>query len=72
MVSKVPIIPVYTNGSYYKKSRAKIIIGKQIKVEDLLDENLSEKENIEKLNKYLRDKIIELGEQLNEKQKSKR
>ena len=70
MLSKVPIIPVYTNGVYYKKSRARIIIGKKIMVENLVNNNLTEKENIENINKYLRDKIIELGEKLNEKTKT--
>ncbi len=72
MLSKVPIIPVYTNGKYYTKSRARVIIGKKINVKDLVDDKLSEKENIEKINKFLRDKIIELGEKLNEKTKGKR
>ena len=72
MISNVPIIPVYTNGSYYKKSRARVIIGKKLFVKDLIDDKLSEKENIEKINKFLRDKIIELGENLDEKAKSKR
>ena len=72
MISKVPIIPVYTNGVYYKKSRARVIIGKKIMVENLINENLSEKENIELINKYLRNKIMELGDELNKKTKEKR
>ena len=72
MLTKVPIIPVYTNGVYYKKSRARILIGKKIDITELIDENATEKENIEKINKFLRDKIIKMGEELNEKTKSKR
>ena len=72
MISKVPIIPVYTNGSYYKKSRARIIIGKKIDVKDLIDDKLTEKENIDNINQFLRNKIIQLGEMLDEKAKRKR
>ena len=72
MMTKVPIIPLYTNGSYYKKSRARIIIGKPINVDELIDESLNEKENIEKINKHLRDKIMGLGDELNKRTKEKR
>ena len=72
LISKVPIIPVYTNGIYYKKARTRVIIGKKIMVEDLIDESLSEKENIELINKYLRDKIMRLGDELNKKTKEKK
>ena len=71
MISKVPIIPLYTNGQYYKKSRARVIIGKKIMVEDLIDANLTEKENIEKINNYLREKIMGLGDELNKKTKER-
>ena len=72
MLSRVPIIPIYTNGEYYKKSRARIIIGTKIMPEDLIDESLSDKENIEQITKRLREKIMELGDELNKKTKEKR
>ncbi|MBR2969677.1 MAG: 1-acyl-sn-glycerol-3-phosphate acyltransferase [Clostridia bacterium] len=72
MMTKVPIIPLYTNGSYYKKSRARIIIGKPINVAELIDERLSEKDNIEKINKHLRDTIMGLGDELDKRTKEKR
>jgi 1-acyl-sn-glycerol-3-phosphate acyltransferase len=72
LISKVPIIPVYTNGIYYKKARTRVLIGKKIMVEDLIDESLSEKENIELINQYLRDKIMRLGDELNKKTKEKK
>lgn len=64
-----PIIPVYTNGIYGKlkrknKDRARIIIGKKFYINDLYDSNKSEKENIEFINDYIKNKIINLGEQL--------
>lgn len=64
LMSGAPIIPVYTNGSYFNKKRAHVIIGKPIDVLSLTDKNLSEKENIEKVNEYLRKKIVELGNEL--------
>ncbi len=65
--SDTKIIPVYTSGNYFKKSRVRVIIGKPINVLDYYDENLTEKENIDLITKILRQKIIELGNLLNEK-----
>ena len=64
-----PIIPVYTNGVYgklkkQKKDRARIIIGKKFYINDLYDSSKSEKENIEFINDYVKNKIKSLGEQL--------
>ena len=76
LISGAPIIPVYTDGSYFKKKRAHVIIGKPIDVLSLVDESLSEKENIEKINGILRQRIIELGNELqrqcNKKEKKKK
>lgn len=66
----VPIIPVYTNGVYghkvrkAKKDRARIIIGKKFYINDLYDSSKTEKENIEFINDYIKNKIKCLGEQL--------
>ena len=57
---KAEIIPVYTNGSYFNKNRAKVVIGKKIDVNSLYDKELSEKENLEKIADFLREKVIEL------------
>ena len=64
-----PIIPVYTNGVYgklkrKKKDRARIIIGKKFYINDLYDSNKTEKENIEFINDYIKNKIKSLGELL--------
>ena len=64
LMSGVPVIPVYTDGSYFKKKRAHVLIGKPVDVQSLVDEGLSEKENIEKVNEHLRQKIVELGNEL--------
>lgn len=70
--SGAPIIPVYTNGIYGKlkkkyKDRARVIIGKKIFVRDLYDSNKSEKENIAFINDYVKNRILELKELLNNK-----
>lgn len=71
IMSRAPIIPVYTDGCYFKKKRAHVIIGKPIDVQSLTDDNLTERENIEKVNAYLRERIVELGNEL-QRQKDQR
>lgn len=67
LMSEAPIIPVYTDGGYFSKKRARVIIGKPIKIENLIDKNLSEKENIDIVNNAIKEKIVELGRMLDEK-----
>ncbi|MCR4911746.1 MAG: 1-acyl-sn-glycerol-3-phosphate acyltransferase [Bacilli bacterium] len=66
LLSEKVIIPVYTSGVYFKKSRVRVMIGNPINVSDYIDESLSEKENIDRITKLLREKIIELGQKLDE------
>ena len=71
-----PIIPVYTNGTYGKlkrirKDRTRIIIGKKIYVQDLYDQSKSEKENIAYINDYIKNKVVELKELLENKVREK-
>ena len=65
--SGAPIIPVYTNGCYFKWKRARMIIGTPFDAREYYDDALSEKENIENITKLLRERIIDLGKQLDEK-----
>ena len=64
LTSGAPVIPVYTNGSYLKGKRAHVIIGKPIDVQALVDDTLTEKENIDKVNQVLRERIVELEHEL--------
>ena len=68
--SGAPIIPVYNNAKPFSKERERVIIGKPIYVEELYDFSLSERENINNINAYVRSKIIELGKEL-ERQEAK-
>ncbi|MBQ9414646.1 MAG: 1-acyl-sn-glycerol-3-phosphate acyltransferase [Clostridia bacterium] len=61
-----PVIPVYTNGSYFNRHRARIVIGKPFYAGDWTDDTLSDKENIDRVTVKMRERIIELGTLLNE------
>ena len=68
--SGAPIIPVYNNGQMFSKERERVIIGKPIDVAAMYDNSLSEKENVDRINTYVRSKIIELGKELERSQES--
>ena len=72
LYASVPIIPVYTNGEYFGKKRARVIIGKPFMTSDYYDEEKTEKENMENISASLKRRIIELGRLLDEKRKGKR
>ena len=67
LLSGAPVIPVFTNGKYFTWQRARVIIGTPVDVQALTDDSLSEKENLAAVTKALREKIIDLERQLNEK-----
>ena len=66
LLSGAPVIPVYTNGVYFNKHRAKVVIGIPFYAADYTDASLSEKENIARVNEVLRARIIELEKVLND------
>ena len=67
--SKAPIIPAATNGSYFKKQRAKVIIGTPFNAFEYYNEALSEKDNVANITKILRERIIELKGKLDGQEK---
>ena len=69
LLSGAPVIPVYTNGKYVQKRRARVIIGKPIYPQELYDDSLSEEENVEMITKILRKKVIELKNELQKQTK---
>lgn len=62
--SGAPIIPIYNDGVYFKKERLRVIIGKPIDVREWYDDGLSEKENLDFICKRLREKVLELRDEL--------
>ena len=62
--ANVPIIPVWTNGSYFTKKRARVIIGKPFDVNAFWDESLDDRENLEAVSRKLRQKVIDLGREM--------
>lgn len=69
LYSNVPIIPVYTNGSYFRRERARVIIGRPINVFQLIDAESSEKDNLVRATSEIRNRIIALGKELDERVK---
>ena len=69
LVSGAPVIPVYTNGSYFQRRRAQVMIGRPVDVSVWVKEGASEKENVAAITGGLREKIIELRELLDERTK---
>lgn len=67
--SGAPIIPVYTNSKYFSWKRARVIIGTRLYAQDYIDDTLSEKENIKRVNDALRGAILELENELNRRTK---
>lgn len=68
LMTGTPIIPMVTNGSYFKlKERARVIIGTPIIPSQVIDPDLSDKENIAALTDLMRNKTISLGKLLHEK-----
>ena len=62
--SGAPVIPVYTNGSYFRKQRAEVIIGKPVFARDLWQDGADERTNLEAISAALREKVIGLGYEL--------
>jgi len=66
-----PIIPVYTDGNYFKKRAARVIIGKPVDVFEFYDDNLSDKENITNITEIIRGKVLALKDELDRQSKEK-
>ena len=66
--SGAPIIPVYTNGSYFRKKRARVRIGPPIDARALWRSDEDEKTNLERITGVIRQTVIELGEELGREQ----
>lgn len=65
--SGAPVIPIYTEGNYFKKKRNTIVIGKAFYASEYEDVSLSDKENVKNVSDAFRNKIIELEKMANER-----
>ena len=65
LTSGSKIIPVVTNGSYFCRKRARVLIGKPILASDLLPEGADETESLRIVSERLREHIIALENMLN-------
>lgn len=72
ILSGAPIIPVYTDGNYFGKGRANVMIGKPINPNDIIDPSLEMSKNIETLTNYIRNKVISLRDETNSKKEQKK
>ena len=68
--SGVPVIPVYTNGRYFQRRRAAVMIGTPLLARELTEEGDSEKEAIDRVARRMREKVIALGKLLDERYKT--
>ncbi|MBO5212274.1 MAG: 1-acyl-sn-glycerol-3-phosphate acyltransferase [Clostridia bacterium] len=71
LLSRAPVIPVYTDGNYFGKGRANVIIGKKIDVNTLIDEDADVSENIKRINDHMRNRIVELKNELEKRKEEK-
>lgn len=70
--SGATIVPCYTDGTYFSLKRTHVMIGEPICLRDFCKDRNPTKEQIDSLNTLLRDKILALGEALeNEKKQAK-
>lgn len=67
--TNTPIIPVCNNGRFFHKERMRVYVGTPIDTRELYDESLSEKENISNITVYVREKIIEFKQKLEQIEK---
>lgn len=67
LASGVPVIPVYTNGSYFSKKRARVMVGTPVDLSQYTDPECTEKENLTRVTAVMRERIIELEAKLNER-----
>ena len=62
--SGAPVIPVYNSGNYFKGGRNKLIIGTPMDVRDYYDSSLSHSENLANISEIMRQRVIELKNEL--------
>ena len=69
LLADVPVIPVYTNGRYFQKKRAVVLIGTPMDLKEYTDPKAEDKEKIETATEALRDRILALEKEYHEREK---
>lgn len=64
LTTGVPVIPMYTDGSYFRRRGARVVVGTPVNVFDVVDNSLTERENVERAAAYMRERVISLGKEL--------
>lgn len=67
LASGAPVIPVFTNGRYFQRRRAAVVIGTPLYARELTEGSDTEKEAIERVTQKLRERVIALGTMLDER-----
>lgn len=67
LTTGVPVIPVYTDGSYFRRRRARVIIGKPLALDAAVDAALPPKQQLAQASELLRKRMMELERMLDEK-----
>ena len=72
--ANAPIVPIITDGNYGLFKRTSVIIGKEIDIYQFIDKDkkVIGKEDRERINEYVYNKVLELREKLEELKKEKR
>ncbi len=66
LVSGVPVVPLYTNGSYFRRERARVMVGVPVRPAEWVKDVADEKEKIRLVSEKLRECVMELGRKLDE------
>ena len=72
--AKCPIVPIVTDGNYGIFKRTSVIIGKEIDVSQFIvsDRNTPTREELQRANEYIFNKVLELREELEVRKSSKK
>lgn len=62
--SGVPVVPLYTNGSYFRWKRARVVVGRPVLPAEWISEGTAEKEAVRLVSGKLRETVAELGKRL--------
>ena len=71
--ANAPIVPIISDGNYGLFKRVRVMIGQEIYISDIVGETgkILRREEIDKVNEYVYNKVAELRQQIEEKKKKK-